>query len=105
MDIAQIDVEELAAQGESCPLIDVRETDEYLTGHVPGALSFPMSEIADRVDDLPPGPLNVICQAGGRSQKVCEFLAGQGLGVTNVAGGTGAWVESGKTVATGADPR
>jgi rhodanese-related sulfurtransferase len=105
MEITQIHIDELEAQVDQLPLIDVREVDEYQAGHVPGALSFPMSGIADQLGELPEGPLNVICQAGGRSQKVCEFLVQQGRSVSNVAGGTGAWANSGRAVVTGDDPR
>ena len=34
-------------------LIDVRPTDEFAAGHIPGALSVPVAELADRVHELP----------------------------------------------------
>jgi rhodanese-related sulfurtransferase/DNA-binding transcriptional ArsR family regulator len=34
-------------------LIDVRPTDEFASGHIPGALSVPVAELADRVQELP----------------------------------------------------
>ena len=34
-------------------LIDVRPTDEFASGHIPGALSVPVAELADRVHELP----------------------------------------------------
>ncbi len=80
------------------PLVDVREADEYAAGHVPGAISMPMSTIADHLGELPDAPFHVICQLGGRSARVVKSLQAQGLDVTNVEGGTAAWVEQGYDV-------
>ncbi|WP_308491772.1 rhodanese-like domain-containing protein [Microbacterium terrisoli] len=77
------------------PLVDVREPDEYAAGHVPGAINLPMSTIRDRMEDLPEGPFNVICQVGGRSARVTKSLEQQGYDVTNVEGGTGEWIARG----------
>lgn len=34
-------------------VLDVRPREEYLAGHIPGALSIPVGELADRVEELP----------------------------------------------------
>ncbi|CAM5295533.1 Rhodanese-related sulfurtransferase/DNA-binding transcriptional ArsR family regulator OS=Streptomyces griseomycini OX=66895 GN=FHS37_005489 PE=4 SV=1 [Streptomyces griseomycini] len=34
-------------------MLDVRPVEEYLAGHIPGALSLPVDELADRIDELP----------------------------------------------------
>lgn len=91
-----IDITELEGRGR--PLIDVRETDEFAAGHVPGAVNIPMSEITGRLDELPSGAFDVICQAGGRSARVVEYLEAQGHDATNIDGGTGAWIAMGKPV-------
>jgi rhodanese-related sulfurtransferase/DNA-binding transcriptional ArsR family regulator len=33
--------------------VDVRPAEEYTTGHIPGALSIPLDQLADRLADLP----------------------------------------------------
>lgn len=33
--------------------VDVRPTEEYTAGHIPGALSIPLDQLADRLADLP----------------------------------------------------
>ncbi|MFK4788945.1 rhodanese-like domain-containing protein [Microbacterium sp. ZW T5_56] len=91
-----IDITEL--EGRGLPLIDVRETDEFAAGHVPGAVNIPMSEITGRLAELPSGAFDVICQAGGRSARVVEYLEAQGHDATNIDGGTGAWIAMGKPV-------
>jgi rhodanese-related sulfurtransferase len=87
-------------------LVDVREVDEFISGHVPGALNIPLSELTDRVGDVPVAPeVHIICQAGGRSLRACEFLSGldhfAGTEFVNVAGGTGMWIVEGHEVAMG----
>ncbi|WP_217132191.1 metalloregulator ArsR/SmtB family transcription factor [Streptomyces sp. AC558_RSS880] len=34
-------------------VLDVRPAEEYLAGHIPGAVSIPVDELADRIDELP----------------------------------------------------
>lgn len=91
-------------------LIDVREVDEYVAGHVPGAVNVPLSELQDRVDDCMLGPVvHVVCASGGRSLRACEFLSNvpqaEGRSFVNVAGGTNAWIMAGHEVVTGESPR
>lgn len=46
--------EELKARikNEDIILLDVRPVDEFNTGHIPGALSVPLSELKDRLNDI-----------------------------------------------------
>lgn len=102
--IPQIDIDGLAVVVEAGPvrLVDVREPDEFASGHVPGAVSIPLSELSDRVDELRgDGDLYMICAAGSRSQMACEFAASLGIDTINVDGGTSAWVRSGRDVVIG----
>jgi len=92
-----IDVHQLHAR-EGVPLIDVREEDEFARGHVPGAVNLPMSTIGSRLDELPEGAFDVICQVGGRSARVVEALDERGHDATNVEGGTSDWVAAGYDV-------
>src|SRR4051812_10806174 len=89
-----ITVQELRARA-GVPLIDVREPDEYAAGHVPGAVNLPMSNLADRLEELPDGQFDVICQVGARSARVVQALEARGYDATNVQGGTGEWAAAG----------
>ncbi|MGZ0068612.1 rhodanese-like domain-containing protein [Microbacterium arborescens] len=89
-----ITIDELRA-GRGIPLIDVREDHEFAAGRVPGAISIPMSQLGDRIDELPDGAFDVICQAGGRSAQVVAALEARGYDATNVTGGTGEWAARG----------
>lgn len=87
-------------------LIDVREPDEYGSGHVPGAHLVPLAEVPSRVEDCVDraGTTYVICRSGGRSASACEHLAALGHSVVNVAGGTMAWIMSGRPIVEGNSP-
>ncbi|MGO1466856.1 MAG: rhodanese-like domain-containing protein [Microbacterium gubbeenense] len=92
----EITVAELKARTDN-PHIDVRETFEYEDGHAPGAVNVPMFEIGARLDELP-AEFDVICKSGGRSAQVALALEPRGYDVTNVAGGTDAWIHAGYEV-------
>ncbi len=106
MAIPEITVDELeTALHSGSWLIDVREPDEYLSGHVPGALLVPLADVPEALDRFTGvAPNYLICRSGGRSLRACEFLAGHGLEVINVIGGTMAWIASGRDVVAGDAP-
>lgn len=77
-------------------LIDVREVDEYVEAHVPGAVLVSLSTVSDHVDAFRgDGPAYIICKSGGRSLMAAEFLAAHDVAAINVAGGTLAWIRHG----------
>ncbi len=107
--MTEIDVEQFAdVLASGGRVIDVREPDEYERGHVPGAVLIPLGTVPDHLDAfVGDGPTYVICQVGARSRRACEFVDQQGIdGVTtvNIAGGTGAWIASGRDVVGGDQP-
>ncbi len=99
------DLESILAAGAR--LVDVREPDEYASGHVPGAISIPLGQVPDRIDDccVSGETTYMICRSGARSANACEFLEGHAHDVVNVVGGTMAWIMSGRDVVEGDSPR
>ena len=95
-----VTVSELRARlGEEPPafLLDVREPWEYKAGHVPGAELIPLGELEQRVSEIPRDrPVFAICHSGQRSLAAAGYLQAIGYReVTNVDGGTAAWIERG----------
>lgn len=103
--VPEIDVDELARRrAAGAHVVDVRNPDEYVGGHVPGAVLLPLAELGERWQEVPEGDVLVICRTGARSAKAVEVLNGAGRTTVNVAGGTMAWIDAGHPVVTGSSP-
>lgn len=92
----EITVAELAGLREadqSHVLLDVREPWEVAVARLDPCLHIPMGELASRTKEVPRDvPVYVMCHGGVRSERVVEFLRGEGFGnVSNVRGGIAAW--------------
>lgn len=81
-------------------LIDVREAHEYAAGHIPGAISMPLSIFDVRA--LPPSDgrrVVLSCAAGVRSAQGLMLANEQGVPLdTHFAGGFSEWARSGMPV-------
>lgn len=101
--LPEIDVDALEGLlSDGCVLVDVREDDEFVGGHIPGALHMPLGDVPDRFGEIPAeGTVYVVCALGGRSARAAEFLRANGIDAVNVAGGTQGWVDSGREVQRG----
>ncbi len=103
MTVSEVTIEELESALQSgATVIDVREPDEYATGHVPGAVLVPLADVPATLARFSSDSTNyVICRSGARSYRACEFLVEQGLDAVNVEGGTMAWIISGRGTVPG----
>lgn len=82
---------------EGAVVLDVREDEEWVAGHIEGATHIPSGDVPVRLDDLPEGdPVYVTCRGGGRSSRVTAWLNQNGYDAVNVGGGMGAWLEAGR---------
>ncbi|PTA66751.1 rhodanese-like domain-containing protein [Deinococcus arcticus] len=81
---------------EGARLVDVREHEEYMAGHIPGATNLPLSELIGRGDEIEPTTI-LICASGNRSSQAAAYLASLGkTGLMNLSGGTAAWRREGR---------
>ena len=96
----EVSISDLAfALGNKELIVDVREVWEYESGHVPTALSIPLSTVPDQLATLPKDKtIWVICQSGGRSMTAANYLGTLGYQAVSVAGGTGSWIAMGNDV-------
>jgi rhodanese-related sulfurtransferase len=96
-------VEELAARlQDGAVVVDVREVHEWVQVRVPGVRLIPLGELPHRAGEIPEADVvYVICRSGARSRRACEMLMTTGAQAVNVAGGTLAWVDSGRPTESG----
>ena len=101
----EISAIELLAIYKNVSVIDVRELDEYVSGHIPGAIHIPLSTIPVRQNEIDKSKTQyLICEAGGRSAQAGKFLEELGFEVVNIAGGTGALRQIGAPLNQGEQP-
>jgi len=86
----QVDVEAvLVAPGSERPfLLDVRTSQEFGGGHIPGAVNVPLDDLRSRLVELPRDrEIAVYCQVGQRGYLATRILRQAGLQAVNIGGG------------------
>lgn len=92
---------EALSSEEPTVLLDVRTQGEWQDGHVSGALHLPLTDLPQRLEDVPHQPLTVICGSGYRSTIASSLLTRAGFDkLTNVIGGMSAWTAAAYPTAT-----
>jgi rhodanese-related sulfurtransferase len=79
-------------------VLDVRPEDEYAAGHLPGAVSIPVSELKRRLKEIPKGQNIVACCRGPYcvySYDAIEILRPRGFRVRRLEGGFSEWLAAG----------
>ncbi len=75
----------MMAEETGCIILDVRRTDEFAAGHIPGAINIANESIGtDEIPELPDKDqlILVYCRSGNRSKQASQKLAD--LGYTNI---------------------
>jgi rhodanese-related sulfurtransferase len=87
---------------EDAVVVDVRETSEWSTGHIPNARHIALGQFKQRVGELDKAkskPVIVCCATGNRSSSACGALKKAGFErVFNLNGGIRAWSDAGLPV-------
>ena len=83
---------------EDALVLDVRETGEWTSGHIPGARHIALAQLEKRmseIEKLKDHPVILCCASGNRSSSACGRLKKGGFEkVFNLAGGISAWREA-----------
>lgn len=85
----QVNVDEVRSLVENkAYILDVRETNEYEAGHLINAVNIPLSELRERMNEIPQDvPVYVHCRSGQRSYNAVMALQNNGYSnVYNVSG-------------------
>jgi rhodanese-related sulfurtransferase len=101
--IPEVSVNELAADlaaGRDVQVIDVREQDEWRSGHIPVARHIPLGDLGQRLSELDEQrPVVVVCRSGNRSAIATSALLKAGfMDVRNLDSGMLGWVRAGHVV-------
>ncbi len=89
-DHPQVDVESILKMpvDQRPMLLDVRTSQEFSQGQIPGAINISVDELRDRLGELPRNrPIAVYCQVGQRGYIATRILMQRGFDVVNIGGG------------------
>lgn len=82
-------------------LIDVRPAEEYARGHLPGAISIPLSELRRRMDEIPKDA-DIVAYCEGpycfASAHAVRWFTEAGRKSQRIDGGLAHWVRSGEVL-------
>ncbi|MDY4694310.1 MAG: ATP-binding protein [Blautia sp.] len=89
-----ISVENLEKEDRSrITIVDVRPSDQFKRGTIPGAVNIPGDEFEEKMNTIPKDkPVYVMCHTGERSQGFVELLTEKGYHAVNVQGGYRAYL-------------
>lgn len=74
-------------------VIDVREPHEYKSGYIPNATNIPLSQLKNRINEIPKDKqLYLYCRSGMRSKQAARLLGKHGFSsMAHLQGGIMAW--------------
>ena len=83
--ISQDEAKEMMQQDDGHVIVDVRRPDEFVAGHIPGAICIPNETIeSEQPEELPDTDqiILIYCRSGNRSKQAAQKLFD--MGYTNI---------------------
>ncbi|MBI4311752.1 MAG: sulfurtransferase [Chloroflexi bacterium] len=106
--IDQLQAAQARSDSHTLYLVDVRTSEEYRQGHIPGFQWFPGGQVIQRADEIVAvraGHLVLACDGRARATLVAWWLAEMGLpNVSVLDGGASAWARAGLPLEQGTPP-
>jgi hydroxyacylglutathione hydrolase len=88
-------IEIVGPEAAGLTVVDVRQRNEYDAGNIPAAVHIELGRVPDAVDDVPPGPVAMMCGHGERAMTAASILAARGRAdVAVLAGGPEDWARA-----------
>ena len=91
---------------EGAQVIDLRGSDDYVSGHLPDSRNIPVEHLEERageLEKLKDTPLILVCQTGTRSAAACKQLEKLGFAkVNSLESGIAGWRSAGLPLKKGA---
>ncbi len=105
LDPLEVDVTHLveARNDADVQVVDCREQNEWMAGHLPESTLIPLDALAFRKGELDPQkPVIIVCRSGRRSLIAAEMLERSGFtDAKSLNGGLIAWVNAGHDLVQG----
>jgi rhodanese-related sulfurtransferase len=99
--VSTIGIREVNQEVQGTPL-DVRQANEWASGHIPGARHVELGSVMASTGAIPAGPLTIYCGHGERAMTAASLLEGHGRASLAVLdGGFDAWRSAKRPIATG----
>lgn len=95
--VAQLNVNDAVRlmNNDDVVVLDVRESNEYSSGHIRDSIHIPLSSLSKRLTELEKykgKQILAVCRSGNRSNTACRVLSRQGFEkVSNLSGGVMSW--------------
>lgn len=90
----------LSGKAANALILDVRTAEEFASGHVPGAINIPHTELGSRLDEVgakDPQAVVVYCERGGRAGIAADVLLQGGYTrVLHLDGDMSRWRDEGR---------
>lgn len=100
--VAVSELMESISKGENQLILDVRTPEEFVSGHIPGSINIPVTDLPRRVSKIASDldkPVVTVCLTGVRSAYAAMFLRGYGFShVKSLDLGMHRWNEMGRPV-------
>jgi rhodanese-related sulfurtransferase len=83
-------------------ILDVRQPDEFQSGHIAGAKLIPLGDLQKRMSELPKDTeILCVCRSGARSSSAVSQLTRAGFNAINLRGGMIGWLRASYPVKKG----
>lgn len=92
--ISAEETKKILSEDPEIMLLDVREKDEYKTGHINNSKNIPLSSLGYMKDKLPKDktkPIITYCLSGARAKNACRMLNDLGYANIYCLGGLHDW--------------
>lgn len=97
-----VEAKALIDEGKPLFILDVRQPEEFRSGHITGAKLIPLGELGKRIKELPTDKdILCVCASGSRSGVATQQLLKAGYKAINMRGGMGSWYRAGYAIKKG----